>query len=78
MVSVAALISDHVKAGHAVQKLRERGVPPDAIRTISRDPAAARAVATRSQGAVLGSSATRTSPMFAKMNAWFDACARRA
>jgi hypothetical protein len=45
MVRVAALIRDHVKAGHAVQKLRARGIPPEAIRTIARDPAAARAVA---------------------------------
>jgi len=50
MVSVAALISDHVKAGHAVQKLRERGIAPGAIRTITRDPAAARAIANRSRG----------------------------
>src|ERR687886_756740 len=50
MLFLAALISDPMKAGHAVQKLRERGIAPDAIRTIVRDPAAARAVAHRSQG----------------------------
>ncbi len=50
MLSVAALISDHEKASHAVHKLRERGVAPEAIRTIARDPVAARAIAARSQG----------------------------
>lgn len=45
MVRVAALIRDHVKAGHAVQKLRGRGIPAEAVRTIARDRAAARAVA---------------------------------
>jgi branched-subunit amino acid ABC-type transport system permease component len=50
MLVVTALISDHEKAAHAAQKLRERGVEPDAIRTITHDPAAARAVATRSAG----------------------------
>lgn len=47
MLTVAALIGDHVKAGHAAQKLRGRGIAPDAIRTITRDEAAAREVATR-------------------------------
>jgi hypothetical protein len=50
MLVVTALISDHEKAAHAAQKLRERGVEPDGIRTIARDPAAARAVATHSAG----------------------------
>jgi hypothetical protein len=50
MLLLAALISDPVKAGHAVQKLRERGIPPSAIRAVVRDPTAARAVAYRSQG----------------------------
>jgi hypothetical protein len=50
MLVVAALISDHIKAGHAVQKLRERGIGSQAIQTIVRDPAAARAVAARSLG----------------------------
>src|SRR4051812_40165422 len=47
MLTVAALIGDHVKAGHAAQKLRGRGIAPGAIRTITRDEAAAREVATR-------------------------------
>jgi membrane protein YqaA with SNARE-associated domain len=50
MLVLTALISDHEKAAHATQKLRERGVEPDAIRAIARDPAAARAVAARSTG----------------------------
>jgi hypothetical protein len=50
MLVLTALISDHEKAAHAAQKLRERGVEPDAIRTIARDPAAARAVATPAPG----------------------------
>ncbi|HZU06561.1 MAG TPA: hypothetical protein VFB73_11350 [Chloroflexota bacterium] len=45
MLVIAGLISDHVQATHAVQKLRARGIAPAAIRTITRDPAAARAVA---------------------------------
>jgi hypothetical protein len=45
MLVVAALVSDHVKAGHAVRKLRERGIPPESIRTVARDPEAAREAA---------------------------------
>jgi hypothetical protein len=45
MLVVAGLISDHVQAMHAAQKLRARGIAPAAIRMITRDPAAARAVA---------------------------------
>jgi hypothetical protein len=44
MLTVAALIGEHAKAGHAVQKLRALGVPAEAIQTITRDAAAARAV----------------------------------
>src|SRR5690349_7625182 len=44
MLTVAALISDPVKAGHAAQKLRASGVTAEAIHYITRDPAAARAV----------------------------------
>ncbi|HZS01429.1 MAG TPA: hypothetical protein VFE37_22110 [Chloroflexota bacterium] len=52
MLTVAALIGEHSKAGHAVQKLRALGVAPEAIQTITRDAPAARAVV-----ASLGSSA---------------------
>jgi hypothetical protein len=45
MLTVAALIGDPVKVGHATQKLRARGIPPGAIRPVARDPAAAREVA---------------------------------
>jgi Na+/glutamate symporter len=44
MLTVAALIGEHAKAGHAVQKLRALGVAPEAIQTITRDASAARAV----------------------------------
>jgi hypothetical protein len=50
MLVVTSLISDPEKATHAAQKLRERGMEPDAIRTIARDPAAAREVASYSAG----------------------------
>jgi Na+/glutamate symporter len=52
MLTVAALIGEHAKAGHAVQKLRALGVAPEAIQTITRDSAAARTIV-----ASLGSSA---------------------
>jgi hypothetical protein len=45
MQTVAALIRDPMQAGHAAQKLRALGIGADAIRTIARDPEAARAVA---------------------------------
>jgi hypothetical protein len=44
MLTVAALIGEQAKASHAVQKLRALGIGPDAIQTIVRDVAAARAV----------------------------------
>lgn len=44
MLTVVALIGEHAKAGHAVQKLRALGVAPEAIQTITRDAPAARAV----------------------------------
>jgi hypothetical protein len=44
MLTVAALIGERAKAGHAAQKLRALGIAPEAIQTISRDPAAAQAV----------------------------------
>ncbi len=44
MLTVAALIGEHVKAGHAVQKLRSLGVAPEAIQSITGDVPAARAV----------------------------------
>src|SRR4051794_33593405 len=44
MLTVAALMGEQAKAGHAVQKLRALGVAPAAIQTITRDAAAARAV----------------------------------
>jgi hypothetical protein len=50
MLTVSALISDPVKAGHAAQKLRTSGVAPAGIRTVTKDPAAARAVAERAAG----------------------------
>jgi hypothetical protein len=44
MLTVAALIGEHAKAGHAVQKLRALGIAPEAIQMISRDGPTARAV----------------------------------
>jgi hypothetical protein len=43
MLTVAALIGEQAKAGHAVQKLRALGIAPEAIQTITRDAPAARA-----------------------------------
>lgn len=50
MLTVTALIPDRVQANHAVQKLHAAGVPPAAVRTIVRDPGAAREWARRGAG----------------------------
>jgi hypothetical protein len=47
---VLALIGDRVQVSHAQQKLRALGVPPGAIRAVTRDREAARALVQRGAG----------------------------